>query len=126
MKEKRTSQHKPLKDCTNWAKLKSMTEREVLESAKSDPDAQPPTASQLRRFKKVEAVKEIDVKKIRNRLHLSQEQFAEYFGVSIRTIQEWEQHRRKPTATARNFLTVIAREPEAVQRALMFDDKNAA
>jgi putative transcriptional regulator len=51
-------------------------------------------------------------------LHMSQEQFAYYFGVSVRTIQEWEQHRRKPTGTARNFLRVIAHYPKMVRRAL--------
>lgn len=55
---------------------------------------------------------------MRNKLHLSQTQFARYFGVSVRTIQEWEQHRRKPTATARNFLRVIDQQPKAVQKAL--------
>lgn len=55
---------------------------------------------------------------IRNKLHLSQKEFANYFGVSVRTIQEWEQHRRKPTATARNFLKVIEHQPKAVQKAL--------
>jgi len=66
----------------------------------------------------VQPAKEIDVRMIRDQLHLSQEQFANYFVVSVRTIQEWEQHRRTPTATARNFLKVIQREPKAVQKAL--------
>ena len=66
----------------------------------------------------MQPAKEIDVRMIRDQLHLSQEQFANYFVVSVRTIQEWEQHRRTPTATARNFLKVIQREPKAVQKAL--------
>lgn len=52
MKEKPINQHKYSKDRTNWTKLKSMTEKEVLESAKSDPDAKLTTTSQLRHFKK--------------------------------------------------------------------------
>lgn len=126
MNEKSTKQSKRPKSRTNWAKLKAMTEKEIRAAAKSDPDAPLLTSSELRKFKRVSAVQEIDVKAIRNHLHLSQELFAEYFGVSIRTIQEWEQHRRTPTATARNFLKVIAKEPKAVQRALSDDSKNAA
>lgn len=103
---------------TDWKKVRSMTEKEIVSAAKSDPDAKPLTAAQLKKFKRVQPPKVVDVKKIRDRLHLSQEQFAHFFGVSIRTIQEWEQHRRTPTATARNFLKVIELEPKAVQKAL--------
>jgi DNA-binding transcriptional regulator YiaG len=103
---------------TKWKKLKSMTERQIRQAAKSDPDAPLLTAVQLKKFKRVKAVQKIDVKAIRIRLHLSQDAFAHYFGVSSRTIQEWEQHRREPTATARNFLKVIEKEPKAVLRAL--------
>ena len=50
---------------------------------------------------------------------MSQSQFAAYFGVSVRTVQEWEQGRVVPSGAARAFLTVIDREPEAVRRALV-------
>lgn len=95
-----------------------MTEKEILAAAKADPDAQPLTDAQLKNFRRVKPIKEVNVKKIRIKLRLSQKEFANYFGVSIRTIQEWEQHRRTPTATARNFLKVIEHEPKAVQKAL--------
>ena len=61
---------------------------------------------------------EIDVRQIRTELGLSQAAFAAYFGVSRRTVQEWEQGRRVPTGPAKVLLTVISREPEAVLRAL--------
>jgi putative transcriptional regulator len=57
-------------------------------------------------------------RKVRERLGLSQEAFAQRFGLSLRTIQEWEQHRREPDGPARVLLQVIANEPEAVERAL--------
>ena len=107
-----------MKGRTDWKKVKSMTEKEILAAAKSDPDAQLLTATQLKKFKRVQSPKEIDVKSIRDKLRLSQEKFANYFGVSIRTIQEWEQHRRTPTATARNFLKVLEHDPKLVQKAL--------
>jgi putative transcriptional regulator len=62
---------------------------------------------------------EINTARIRRKIHLSQSQFAAYFGVSVRTIQEWEQGRVVPSGAARAFLTVIDREPEAVRRALV-------
>ena len=60
---------------------------------------------------------EIDTARIRRKIHMSQSQFAAYIGVSVRTIQEWEQGRVVPSGAARAFLTVIDREPEAVRRA---------
>ncbi len=110
---KRTSKGK-----TDWAKVKGMSENQIVTAAKHDSDAQPLTAAQLKKFKRVHPPKEMDVKKVRNKLHLSQKEFANYFGVSVRTIQEWEQHRRTPSATARNFLRVIEQSPKAVQQAL--------
>ena len=62
---------------------------------------------------------EIDTARIRRKIHMSQSQFAAYIGVSVRTIQEWEQGRVVPSGAARAFLTVIDREPEAVHRALV-------
>lgn len=103
---------------TNWAKVKSLTERQVISAAKSDPDAKPLTRTQLKKFRRVQPPKEIDVKAIREKLHVSQKEFASYFGVSVRTIQEWEQHRRTPTTVARNFLKVIDKAPRAVLKAL--------
>ena len=56
---------------------------------------------------------EIDVKAIRGRLGLTQQEFAD-----LETLRHWEQGRLVPVGSARAFLTVIGREPEAVQRAL--------
>lgn len=61
----------------------------------------------------------IDVKAIRKKVEMSQGEFAKLFGLSKRTLEHWEHGRRVPTGPARAFLTVIAREPEAVRRALM-------
>jgi putative transcriptional regulator len=61
---------------------------------------------------------EIDVARIRGKVNMSQRQFAVHFGVSVRTIQEWEQGRAIPSGPARALLMVIDREPKAVRRAL--------
>ena len=60
----------------------------------------------------------VDVLAIRQRLKLSQTDFARRFGFSPRAVQDWEQGRRKPETAARAYLLVIAREPKAVDRAL--------
>ena len=62
---------------------------------------------------------EIDVRRIRRKVSMSQGEFAAHFGVSVRTVQDWEQGRRVPSGASRSFLTVIDREPEAVHRALV-------
>jgi putative transcriptional regulator len=65
---------------------------------------------------------EIDVKAIREKVDMSQSEFSQTFGFSKRTLQHWEQGMRVPTGPARAFLTVIAREPAAVRRALIEQD----
>lgn len=62
---------------------------------------------------------EINVRRIRKKLKMSQSVFADYFGVNLRTVQDWEQGRRVPTGAAKNFLFVIDQEPDAVRRALV-------
>ncbi len=61
---------------------------------------------------------EIDVRAIRKELRMTQAAFADWSGLPIGSIREWEQGRRNPDRAARVLLTVIHREPEAVTRAL--------
>jgi putative transcriptional regulator len=61
---------------------------------------------------------EIDIKAIRGRLGMTQQEFAARFDFNINTLRHWEQGRRVPDGTARAYLRVIDREPEAVQKAL--------
>lgn len=51
---------------------------------------------------------------IRERMGLSQDKFATLLGVSIRTLQEWEQGRRAPSGAARTLLMIAARNPQAL------------
>lgn len=59
-------------------------------------------------------IKAPDVKQIRQRYALSQGEFAALLGVSIKTLQNWEQGRRAPHGAARVLLQVAARHPEAI------------
>lgn len=54
-----------------------------------------------------------DVKGIRDELHLSQTAFSSLMGISIRTLQEWEQGRRKPRGSAVSLLRIAHKHPEA-------------
>jgi putative transcriptional regulator len=60
----------------------------------------------------------IDVRKIRARLGLSQEAFAETYGFALSAVRDWEQGRRTPERSARILLKIVEKEPEAVTRAL--------
>jgi putative transcriptional regulator len=51
---------------------------------------------------------------IRERTGLSQPRFAELLGVSVRTLQEWEQGRRAPSGAARTLLMIAAKNPRAL------------
>jgi len=62
--------------------------------------------------------KPADIKAIRERLGKSQSEFALMIGVSISTLQNWEQGRRRPEGPARALLKVAAENPEAVVEAL--------
>jgi len=66
----------------------------------------------------VKIPKKVDVSTIRDKLHMSQNAFAENFGFSTRTIEKWEQGVRQPAGAARAYLIVIDRNPEMVQAAL--------
>lgn len=55
-----------------------------------------------------------DVRQIREKLKLTQQQFAAMMGISVRTLQNWEQGRRAPEGPARMLLLVAARHPQAL------------
>jgi putative transcriptional regulator len=59
-----------------------------------------------------------DIKAIRLRLKKSQSEFALMIGVSVSTLQNWEQGRRVPEGPARALLKVVAERPDAVVKAL--------
>jgi putative transcriptional regulator len=71
----------------------------------------------LRQLKRGEIGRVVNVPSvatIRERTGLSQGQFAALLGVSVRTLQEWEQGRRAPSGAARTLLLVAAKNPQAL------------
>jgi putative transcriptional regulator len=59
-----------------------------------------------------------EIKAIREKLHVSQNEFALMIGVSVRTLQNWEQGRRKPEGPAQALLKIASINPDAVLDAL--------
>ena len=66
------------------------------------------------KFARKTEVTPTDALQARARMALSQSQFAKLLGVSVRTLQEWEQGRKKPTGAAQTLLRVAVRTPEAL------------
>ena len=60
----------------------------------------------------------VDVKAVREKSGLTQAEFARRYGISPRSLQEWEQGRRQPEGAVRAYLLVIDRNPRAVESAL--------
>lgn len=61
---------------------------------------------------------QIDVRRLRRRLGLTQRDFAARFGFSLARVRDWEQGRSRPDGAMQAYLLVIEREPKAVGRAL--------
>jgi putative transcriptional regulator len=59
-----------------------------------------------------------DVRAIREAAKISQAQFAKLIGVNLRTLQNWEQQRTRPTGAARALLKIVASDPKAALEAL--------
>jgi putative transcriptional regulator len=98
---------------SNWRAFDAMTEGQRHQAALSDPDALPSTKTQLARARRVPSVSAL-----RKKLNLTQEEFAARFHLPLGTVRDWEQGAHRPDKAAQVLLTVIARDPDAVARAL--------
>ena len=67
---------------------------------------------------KVTEIEEPDVRAIREAARISQSQFAKLIGVNVRTLQNWEQRRTRPTGPARALLKIVASDPKSAIEAL--------
>lgn len=65
----------------------------------------------------------VDIKALREREGLSQEQFAQTYGFNLTSLKRWEEGARQPSGPARSLLQVIDQEPAAVKRALAAGDE---
>jgi putative transcriptional regulator len=99
-----------------WARLRSKTNDQVLAEARADATALPAEDRKPGSLGPVGRVS--PAKRIRWGLRMSQIEFAKTFRIPLGTLRDWEQHRRDPDQAAQAYLEVIAREPDAVRRAL--------
>jgi len=67
---------------------------------------------------KASVPRKIDVKALRTKLRMTQEQFAARYNLNVARVRDWEQGRSQPDGAVRAYLTVIEQEPGAVERAL--------
>ena len=98
---------------TDWARLEALTDEEVLATAQFDPDMQPLNLEQLKGMRRASRVKVL-----RQRLGMTQAEFAQAFHLPITTLRDWEQRRSTPDAPARALLLAIERDPEVMRRLL--------
>ena len=104
----------PIETDTDWAAVEALTDEEIHAAALADSDAQPIPLGSDEEIAKLGLIHIPNVKKLRERLGLTQEAFAAAYRIPIGTLRDWEQGRKRPDAPARAYLTVIARNPEAV------------
>jgi putative transcriptional regulator len=90
-----------------------MTQSAIERAALADPDARPLTPADLKRMRRTP-----QIKVIRRALGLTQDEFAARYHIPLGTLRDWEQGRAKPDQPTQAYLTVIARSPQGVQRAL--------
>ena len=101
----------------DWSRFDAMSEAQRTAAAMRERDAIPLTSADFKRMKRTP-----QVKLIRRALSLTQEEFAGRFHIPLGTLRDWEQGAAVPDQSTRAYLTVIARDPEAVRKALAAAD----
>jgi len=94
-------------------RLRAMTAEAIERAARADRDAQPLSETDLKRMKRTP-----QAKIIRRALELTQEEFAARYHIPLGTLRDWEQGRAEPDQPTRAYLTLIARDPDHVNRTL--------
>lgn len=98
----------------DWTGFDAMTAKERHAAAVADPDGKPIQPEDLPHMPRIPKITTL-----RRALKLSQEDFAARYHIPVGTLRDWEQGRKEPDAAAKAFLRAIAREPDAVRKALL-------
>jgi putative transcriptional regulator len=104
---------KAMPSATDWARVNAMTDEEIEAADTSDEGIGDDWMERGIVVRNSESPLTPPVE-IRKRLNLSQHAFAVLLGVSVRTIQDWEQGRRQPSGPAKTLLRIIDQNPEAL------------
>jgi putative transcriptional regulator len=99
----------------DWERVRATPDEEIARQIAADPETAPNMANETD-WHVVRRPAVPDVRRVRAKLGLSQAAFAQRFGLSARTVQEWEQGRAVPDQPARVLLEVIDEAPETVAR----------
>jgi putative transcriptional regulator len=104
----------------DWRQVDDTTDEDIARQAAEDANTAPVFTAEeiLAAGRRIVPDAVEDVRALRTRLGLSQDAFAARFGFSVDAIRQYESRRRIPTGPIRTLLRVIAREPDAVIRAL--------
>ena len=97
---------------TDWEKLRTLSDEELYRRALEDPDNPPWGPEHFAKARRA------NPRFLREKLGMTQEDFARTYQLSLATLRDWEQGRSFPDQAARTLLTVIDRAPEAVKEAL--------
>jgi putative transcriptional regulator len=95
------------------ARLDALTDAEITAAATSDPDNPPLTESELARLQAAATLR-----RVRAATGLSQSEFAVAYRINLARLRDLEQARTTPDSALLAYLTVIARAPKTVRRAL--------
>jgi putative transcriptional regulator len=106
---------------TDWKAIDKLSDAEVERRALSDPDAAPLTRKDLKKLRRSPRVRIV-----RLALALTQEAFADAYGIPVATLRDWEQGRREPDQASRTLLKLIERMPHEVRKALAAEKRGAA
>ena len=106
----------PVKHEPDWAALDALTDAEIDAQIAANPDAAPDMSDWP--LEDAVFMEPVDVKAIRRRTGMSQQEFARTFSLNLAALRDWEQQRRMPRGPARALMQIIDREPEAARRAL--------
>jgi putative transcriptional regulator len=99
-------------------RVRATTDKDIVKWIAEDPDTAPELPPEVR--PQVLYTPPLpDVRRLRERLGLTQAEFAQRFGLSRRTVEQWEQGRAVPDRPARILLAVIERDPRVVERVVV-------
>jgi putative transcriptional regulator len=90
-----------------------MTDGKIRAAVADDPDAAP-----IPVFETPGLIPIVNTRRLRERLGMTQEEFAARYRIPVGTLRDWEQRRKFPDAPARAYLLVIDKDPGAVARLL--------
>ncbi len=91
----------------DWRRLDALTDEEITAAALSDPDNPPLSDKELAEFRRP-----APAFKLRRKLRMSREEFADAYGIPLETLVAWERHRAEPSEVELAYLRLIERAPE--------------